>query len=124
MITFRQFMSLAEAIDPKYNEAIRTIHRHVSSDPENPANRTNLARYLERRRLTTRPGGEYYDTGKKSSRPVVPGSRIGLTPQERQRRREEDENVDTRFGSKAAGKYGITSSTKKQRKQRALGELD
>lgn len=124
MITFQQFMSLAEAIDPKYKETIRTLHRHLSSDPENPANRINLARYLEKRRRVVKPGGEYYDAGRKSSRPVIPGSRKGLTSQERQRRREEDENVDTRFGTKTSGKYGITRSPNKLRKQRAMGELN
>ena len=84
---------------------------------------TEIAQLIEEQ-LWAKLGGEYYDAGRKSSRPVIPGSRKGLTSQERQRRREEDENVDTRFGTKTSGKYGITRSPNKLRKQRAMGELN
>lgn len=116
---------LNEAIDAKYNAAIRTIHRHLSSDPENPANRVNLRKYLEKRRRSVRPGGEFYDnSSRKSSRPVIPTSRKKLSPEERQSRRDEDENIDTRFGEKSQGRYSITRNPRKLRKQRAMGEFD
>jgi hypothetical protein len=112
-----------EAIDPKYNEVIRTLHRHTSSDSDNPRNRVNLAKYLEKRRRVVRPGGEYYDSGKKSQRPIFQ-SRKRLTPTERQKRRDEDENVDTRFSTKKPGSYGITKNPKKLRKQKAMDEFN
>jgi len=117
------YYSIAEAYDKKYNEVVRTIHHHVSSDSSNPANRTNLQKYLEKRRRVQRSGGEYYDSGKKSTRPAVEGSRKGLTPQERQKRRNEDENVDTRFKEKESGSYSVTKNPKKLKKQRAMGEI-
>lgn len=112
-----------EAYDPKYNEVVRTLHRHTSSDSDDPRNRVNLAKYLEKRRRVVRPGGEYYDSGKKSQRPLFQ-SRKGLTSTERQRRRDEDENVDTRFFTKKPGRYGITKDPKKLRKQQAMGEFN
>lgn len=112
-----------EAYDPKYNEVVRILHRHTSSVSDDPRNRVNLAKYLEKRRWVVRSGGEYYDSGKKSQRPLFQ-SRKGLTSAERQRRRNEDENVDTRFFTKKPGRYGITKDPKKLRKQKAMGEFN
>lgn len=114
---------LDEAYDPKYNQAVRIIHRHLSSDPNDPRNRVNLVKYLEKRRRVVRPSGEYYDSSKKSQRPS-PQGRTGLTSRERQRRRDEDENVDTRFSTKKSGEYSITRNPRKLRKQKAMGEFD
>lgn len=111
-----------EAYDKKYNEVVRVLHRHLSSDSSDPRNRVNLLKYLERRKTRVKPGGEYYSSGRQSSRPVNYTRRRGLTPEKRQELRDTSDNVDLRFSEKPTGNFGITKNPKKLRKQRALGE--
>jgi hypothetical protein len=114
-----------ESLGQKYKQEIRTLHQHLSSDPTDPRNRVTLSKYLAKRRRVQKPGGEFYDSSaRKSSRPVVSTSRQNLTSKERQKRREEDQNVDTRFSTKSQGKYSTTKDPKKLRKQKALGEFN